>query len=86
MGTTIPGSGEPLRTVTCQYAIAPDRRFILGPLDEHPDVIVALGSGHAFKFTPAIGRVLAELALDGASTDDVSNFAVTLDAPAPRLG
>jgi len=76
MGAVIPGSGEVLRTVTCQYALTPDREFVLGPLPEHPDVLVALGAGHAFKFTPAIGRVLAELALDGETGDDISGFAV----------
>ena len=85
MKDTIPGSGEVLRTVTCQYAITPDRRFIISPLEQHPDIIVALGAGHAFKFTPAIGRVLAELALDGESTDDVSAFAVTAPAGAPVM-
>jgi sarcosine oxidase len=76
MGATIPGSGHALRTVTCQYAITPDRNFVLGPLEEHPDIIVALGAGHAFKFTPAIGRILAELAVDGETSDDISTFAV----------
>jgi sarcosine oxidase len=76
MGATIPGSGDALRTVTCQYAITPDRNFVLGPLEEHPDIIVALGAGHAFKFTPAIGRILAELAVDGETSDDISTFAV----------
>lgn len=85
MGATIPGSGTPLRTVTCQYAITPDRRFIIGPLPEHPDVIVGLGAGHAFKFTPAFGRVLAELALDGVSTDDLSSFTVEPPAVVPSL-
>lgn len=82
---TIPGAGEVLRTVTCQYALTENRRFIIGPLDEYPTVIVALGAGHAFKFTPTIGRVLAELALDGSTSEDISRFAVTqpLDAPVP---
>lgn len=75
MRSTIPGSGPALRTVTCQYAITPDRRFAIGPLVEHPDVIVALGAGHAFKFTPAIGRILAELAVDGGTGEDISAFA-----------
>lgn len=75
----IPDAGPEMRTVTCQYALTPDRRFILSPLHEHPDIIVALAAGHGFKFTPAIGRILAELALDGESTDDISMFA----APAP---
>ncbi|EXG82863.1 glycine/D-amino acid oxidase, deaminating [Cryptosporangium arvum DSM 44712] len=74
MHATIPGSGSALRTVTCQYALTADREFVLGPLAGYPDVIVALGAGHAFKFTPAIGRILADLALDGATTDDISAF------------
>ena len=76
MGATIPGSGEVLRTVTCQYAITPDRNFVIGPVPQHPDIIVALGAGHAFKFTPTIGRILAELAVDGETTDDISTFGV----------
>lgn len=67
---------EPLRTVTCQYTITPDRRFILSALDEHPNVILSLGAAHAFKFAPAIGRNLAELAIDGKSSDDLSKFGV----------
>jgi sarcosine oxidase len=76
MGSTIPGSGEVLRTVTCQYALTLDRRFIISPLEEHPNIIVGLGAGHAFKFTPTIGRILAELAVDGSSTEDISAFGV----------
>jgi sarcosine oxidase len=76
MTGTIPESGEVLRTVTCQYAITPDRNFVISPLEEHPAIIVALGAGHAFKFTPAIGRILAELAIDGETTDDISTFRI----------
>ncbi|GAB3275912.1 N-methyl-L-tryptophan oxidase [Kineosporia babensis] len=76
MSAKIPGSGDVLRTVTCQYAITPDRNFVISPLEQYPDVLVALGAGHAFKFAPAIGRVLAELAVDGKTTDDISTFAV----------
>ncbi|MEN0021745.1 MAG: N-methyl-L-tryptophan oxidase [Microbacterium sp.] len=75
MHDVIPGSGPELRTVTCQYALTKDRRFVLSALPQHPDIIVGLAAGHGFKFTPALGRVLAELALDGESTDDLSEFA-----------
>ncbi len=75
MRATIPASGHALRTVTCQYALTPERRFILGALPDAADVVVALGAGHAFKFTPTIGRILAELALDGGTADDISGFA-----------
>lgn len=73
---TIPNAGSELRTVTCQYAITPDREFVIAPLDDFPDIIVGLGAGHAFKFTPTFGRVLAELAADGDTTDDISRFGI----------
>lgn len=75
----IPDAGAELRTVTCQYALTPDRRFVLSPLQQYPDIIVGLAAGHGFKFTPAIGRILAELALDGETADDISGFV----APTP---
>ena len=74
MRKTIPGAGSPLRTVTCQYALTPDRHFVLGPVPGHPQLLLALGAGHAFKFAPTIGRVLAELALSGRTDEDVSLF------------
>ncbi|CAG8232532.1 unnamed protein product [Penicillium salamii] len=76
MDSIIPEHGQELRTVTCQYAITEDRQFIIAPLPKHPDVIVALGNGHAFKFAPAIGRVVAELAIDGKTSDDISKFPI----------
>ncbi|CAG7923243.1 unnamed protein product [Penicillium olsonii] len=76
MDTIIPEHGQELRTVTCQYALTPDRQFIISPLPNHPDIIIALGNGHAFKFAPAIGRVVAELAIDGKTTDDISKFPI----------
>jgi sarcosine oxidase len=86
MASTIPNKGEVLRTVTCQYAITPDRNFVLSPLDAYPDIIVALGAGHAFKFTPAIGRILAELAVDGETSDDISMFRAPAAGVAVDLG
>ncbi|KAH6879460.1 FAD dependent oxidoreductase [Thelonectria olida] len=80
MDNLIPAKGQPLRTVTCQYAITPNRQFIISPLKKNKDIIVGLGGGHAFKFAPAIGRVLAELAIDGTTKEDVSNFGI------PRTG
>lgn len=65
-----------LRTVTCQYTITPNRQFIISPLEDHRNIIVALGAAHAFKFAPAIGRILAELAIDGKTTDDISKFGI----------
>jgi monomeric sarcosine oxidase len=54
---------------TCMYTMSPDEHFIV---DRHPlesNVIFAAGlSGHGFKFTPVLGRALAEMALaDGTN-------------------
>jgi sarcosine oxidase len=77
MGKVMPDEGrQALRTVTCQYTITPDRQFVISPLEKHPDIIVGLGAAHAFKFAPAFGRVLAELAVDGKSTEDLSKFGI----------
>jgi sarcosine oxidase len=77
MGKVLPDNGrQPLRTVTCQYTITPDRQFVISPLEKHRDIIVGLGAAHAFKFAPAFGRVLAELAIDGKSTEDLSKFGI----------
>lgn len=67
---------QPLRTVTCQYTIPPDRRFILSPLENDPGIIVGLGAGLGFKFAPAFGRTLAELAIDGRTNEDVSQWGI----------
>lgn len=78
-------SRKPLRTITCQYAITPDRRFIISPLDNHPDVIIGLGAAHAFKFAPAFGRVLAELAVDGRTDEDISKWGFPKTAYGSKL-
>jgi len=53
--------------VSCTYTTTPDSDFVLdrvGPL-----VVGAGFSGHGFKFTPTIGRMLADL-VDGTSRPD----------------
>jgi len=70
----LPGVGAAVKTVTCLYTLPPDRDFVLGPLPEHPSVLVGLGAGHAFKFAPTFGRVLAELVGDGSTASDISAF------------
>ena len=49
----------------CMYTVTPDHHFIVDRHPVHQNVIIGSGfSGHGFKFTPAIGQTLAELALD----------------------
>ena len=54
----------PIHGATCLYTTAPTKDFVLdrvGPL-----VIGSPCSGHGFKFTPEIGRILADIAQGGA--------------------
>lgn len=53
--------GKPLLIKTCLYTLTPDRDFIIDTLPDHPDVVVAVGAGHAFKFASVIGKILGEL-------------------------
>jgi sarcosine oxidase subunit beta len=51
------------------YDVTPDWNPVLGPLPELPGLVVGYGfSGHGFKLSPAVGRVLAQAAL-GLPTD-----------------
>jgi sarcosine oxidase len=70
----LPGVDANLVTpISCTYTTTPDAHFVL---DRHGPVVVATGfSGHGFKFVPAIGRVLADLAVDGTRPDRRFAFA-----------
>jgi sarcosine oxidase len=87
MARTLPGSGSPVRSLTCLYTLPPDRDFVLGPVPGHESVLVGLGAAHGFKFAPTLGRMLAELAVTGDTAFDVSSFrldrAALRDADAP---
>lgn len=62
----LPGSGRVARTGVCMYTSSPDDHFIIDRLPGCSNVLVACGfSGHGFKFAPAIGEALADLALAG---------------------
>ena len=73
---------------TCLYTLPPDRDFVLDRLPGHDNVLLAVGAGHAFKFATQFGRVLTELALEGATRHDISLFRadreVLHDFSAPR--
>ncbi|WP_433222303.1 FAD-dependent oxidoreductase [Dactylosporangium sp. CS-047395] len=51
--------------ISCTYTTTPDANFVL---ERHGPIVVATGfSGHGFKFAPAVGRILADLAASGRS-------------------
>lgn len=72
-------NAEVLRGVTGVYDVTPDSRALLGPVPGIDGLYLCAGfSGMGFKISPAIGLVMSELILDGASqTVDISAFRPT---------
>jgi len=70
--------GPPILTRTCLYTLTPDRDFVVDRVPEAPGVLVALGAAHGFKYASVLGRILAELALDGTtpSQPDLERFRI----------
>jgi sarcosine oxidase subunit beta len=60
------------------YEISPDHHAILGRVPGVEGFILANGfSGHGFQHSPAVGRVISELVVDGeATTIDVSSLSI----------
>ena len=78
LGRHLPDAlGPVLYTKTCLYTLTPDRDFVIDRLPGHSNIWVAIGAGHAFKFASLIGRILAELAIDGSTPSDVGPFSIT---------
>lgn len=66
----LPGMPDPRITSTYAgaYDVTPDYNPIIGPAPL-PGLFLATGfSGHGFKISPAVGRLVAELLLDGTTT------------------
>jgi sarcosine oxidase len=71
--------GPVIYTKTCLYTLTPDRDFVIDTVPGHPQVAVAIGGGHGFKFASLVGRILSEQAIDGRTARDLSPF--RLDRP-----
>jgi sarcosine oxidase subunit beta len=58
------------------YEMTPDRHPVIGEAPEMRGLYLANGfSGHGFQHAPIVGKLLAEMILDGeASTVDVSSL------------
>jgi sarcosine oxidase len=80
MASVLPRSGEPVRSLRCQYTLTPDRDFVISPVPGHESVVVGLGAAHGFKFAPTFGRLLADLVTQGSTSSDVSAFALARPA------
>ncbi|MEA2531063.1 MAG: hypothetical protein QOG89_2707 [Thermomicrobiales bacterium] len=77
----IPGSlGPELYTKSCLYTMPPDRNFVIDRLPDHPQIVVAQGAAHVFKFSSLVGKITAQLASTGETTYPIDAF--TLNRPA----
>ena len=67
---------------TCLYTMTPDEHFVIDR--EGPVVVGGGGSGHAFKFGPLLGEMLADLALGRPTRVPRGRFALGRPGPAVR--
>ena len=59
----------------CDYDLVADDDFVLGPIPGFANAFVGVGwRGTGYKFAPWVGRVLAELALQGGTVYDIARF------------
>lgn len=72
--------GPELYSKTCLYTVPPDQNFVLDTLPGHPQIVVANGAGHAFKFAALIGGLLTDLALERAPAHPIDAFSITRPA------
>ncbi|MGD1861869.1 MAG: N-methyl-L-tryptophan oxidase [Leptolyngbyaceae cyanobacterium] len=72
----IPDAAGPLiSTRRCLYTLTPDKDFVVDQHPDYPHIAIGAGfSGHGFKFTTLMGKMLADLAVDGQTPHDTSLF------------
>jgi sarcosine oxidase len=74
----LPGGDGALRSsAVCLYTNTPDRNFILDAHPDHPAVFIASPcSGHGFKFSIAIGELIADELMGEGRRFDLSPFRI----------
>ena len=75
--TRLPALGDDLvHHAACLYTMTPDAHFLIGLHPEQSRVAIAAGfSGHGFKFASVVGSILADLALDGSTSQPIGFLA-----------
>ncbi|MEO1145612.1 MAG: N-methyl-L-tryptophan oxidase [Cyanobacteria bacterium J06638_22] len=75
-------AGETISTRRCLYTVTPDKHFIVDTHPTHPQVVIGAGfSGHGFKFTTLMGKMLSDLAIAGSTVHDTSLFKLSRFQP-----
>ena len=68
-------AGETVSTRRCLYTLTPDKHFIIDSHPNYPHIVLGAGfSGHGFKFTTLMGKILSQLASEGKTQYDTSLF------------
>ncbi len=72
----LPGVSEvPTDHAVCMYTMTPDSHFVIDQCQHDSRIVYAAGlSGHGFKFTAALGEVLADMAIGCDCRFDLSRF------------
>lgn len=71
-------NGDVLTIRTCMFTNTPDEHFVIDHLPNSREIIaVSACSGHGFKFSSAIGEILADMAMDREPAFDLSLFKIT---------
>jgi len=71
------GNGKLRSQRICLYTMTPDSHFIVDQHPQHSHLVIGAGfSGHGFKFSTMIGKILTDLTLDGATPHDISLFSL----------
>ena len=71
----LPGAAGPeLLSKTCVYDLTPDRNFVIDTIPGYPHIALCVGAGHAAKFAALLGHVMADLAIDGATSYGIETW------------
>ncbi len=86
----LPELGKSTHTEVCLYTETPDEDFIIDAHPHCPDLLIAAGfSGHGFKFSALVGRMMSELARSGKTGFDIHPFRIDrehkISSGIPRL-
>ncbi|MEE6469088.1 hypothetical protein FKM82_008497 [Ascaphus truei] len=69
---------EPAVIEQCMYTNTPDRNFILDRHPLHKNIIIGAGfSGHGFKLSPVVGKILSELSIGEHLRYDLEPFRIS---------
>jgi glycine/D-amino acid oxidase-like deaminating enzyme len=79
MGQHIPkmANARLVNSKICLYTMTPDEHFLIDRHPAYPHIVIGAGfSGHGFKFSTLIGKLLADLAMENPIELDLSMFRI----------